>query len=449
VMNTITALNAAVDAAAHQRDRAAEALSRLEAEASDLRTEHARATSARVTAAEALRRAQDELESARVARVARESELASARFEHEWRARDVRAREHDLAAMTARLTSLEELDAHRAGYGDAARLVLAQANGEVNQLGALADYLEVEPRYERAVEACLGDLLQHVLVARHEHARAGLEFVRREDAGRCGFIVVDEAGTVADSAADTAGMASPGVRLSSVIRLHGPYGAALRAAVGDAWIVESYDEGARLAGRTPLAVATLDGDVFPGSRIVEGGGKAESRGILATKREIKDLRERVALERAALARLSDETATFEQAMAHATAGIAALTGEQHRPGEGDRRSSRRSCSVQATRKRCGCVRKRRSDRARVVETAADGGASPRLDVAARGGPRRRSSGWTASRTRGGHAPAEPRPSRRLAGAREAMAVLERPRRGSEWPPHAGLDGTRSARWRPR
>ena len=29
-------------------------------------------------------------------------------------------------------------------------------------MGALADFLEVEPKYERAVEACLGDLLQHV-----------------------------------------------------------------------------------------------------------------------------------------------------------------------------------------------------------------------------------------------------------------------------------------------
>ena len=38
-------------------------------------------------------------------------------------------------------------------------MVLVQANGRVGQMGALADVLEVEPRYERAVEACLGDLL--------------------------------------------------------------------------------------------------------------------------------------------------------------------------------------------------------------------------------------------------------------------------------------------------
>ncbi len=68
-------------------------------------------------------------------------------------------------------------------------MVLVNANGKVGQMGALADFIEVEPRYERAVEACLGDLLQHVLVERLEHVSAGLKLIRQEDAGRCGFVV--------------------------------------------------------------------------------------------------------------------------------------------------------------------------------------------------------------------------------------------------------------------
>src|SRR4029450_12550965 len=87
--------------------------------------------------------------------------------------------------------SLEELAASRADFGDAARMVLVQANGRVGQQGAVADYLEVDSRYERAVEACLGDLLQHVIVERHDQAAAGLSLVRQQDAGRCGFVVVE------------------------------------------------------------------------------------------------------------------------------------------------------------------------------------------------------------------------------------------------------------------
>src|SRR5689334_12473983 len=189
ILNTITALTAAHDSAASQRERAVVTQNRLEIEWRELGAELERARSQRVSAAEALHRAQESLDSARMAKAARESELASARLEHEWRARDVRTREQELAGMSARLNSLEEIDTHRSGFADAARMVLVNANGKVNQMGAVADFIEVEPRYERAVEACMGDLLQHILVERLEHVSAGLRLIRQEDAGRCGFIV--------------------------------------------------------------------------------------------------------------------------------------------------------------------------------------------------------------------------------------------------------------------
>ena len=333
VMNTVTALTAALQSATSQRERAEESLSRLQIETSDLQTEHDRAVAARTSASEALAVAQERLDGIRIDRAARESELATARSEHEWRAREVRTREHDLASVSARLRSLEELDAHRAGFGDAARMVLVQANGHVGQMGALADFIEVDPRYERAVEAHLGDLLQHVLVRRHEHAAAGLELVRREDAGRCGFVITEpDDPPVAPNAPDASlpGDATGAVLLSNVIRISSAHQAAIRSAIGEAVIVESFDAARELAAIVSLPVATIEGDVLRGAHLVTGGSKAESRGILATKREIKELRERVGTERDALARLIAETSQFEQAIAHATAAIAGLSSELHR-----------------------------------------------------------------------------------------------------------------------
>src|SRR5206468_1913932 len=147
-------------------DRVGATLSKLDVEFNDVRIESDRVDSDRTTALDALKRAQQALDATRIARAARDSELASARIEHEWRANQVRVREHELAGLAARLTSLEQLDAARAGFGDAARTVLANANGKVNQKGAVADYIEVTTGYERAVDACLSDLLQHVVVER-------------------------------------------------------------------------------------------------------------------------------------------------------------------------------------------------------------------------------------------------------------------------------------------
>jgi chromosome segregation ATPase len=41
-------------------------------------------------------------------------------------------------------------------------------------MGSVADFLEVDHQYERAVEACCGELLQYVVVPSHAHAAAGL-----------------------------------------------------------------------------------------------------------------------------------------------------------------------------------------------------------------------------------------------------------------------------------
>ena len=125
-MNTVTALTAALRG---RRLRSASARPRRSAgsrsKPSDLQTEHDRAVAARAGRERRAGRARTRaLDATRIARAARESELASARIEHEWRARDVRSREHELASLTARLRSLEELDAHRAGFSDAARMVL-------------------------------------------------------------------------------------------------------------------------------------------------------------------------------------------------------------------------------------------------------------------------------------------------------------------------------------
>ncbi len=363
ILNTITALTAAHDSAAAQRERAIATQSRLELEARELGAELERARAQRVSAAETLHRALESLESARMSKTARESELTTARLEHEWRAREVRTREQELAGMSARLHSLEEIDTHRGGFADAARMVLVNANGKVGQMGAVADFIEVEPRYERAVEACMGDLLQHILVERLEHVSAGLKLIRQEDAGRCGFIVgkptenteiqiVSTEGTeqgggfvssfrsmfagTAPGGVDSGGglqqysAPSGAVTLSSVVRVGGPFPQAIHAVMGGALIANSFEDASRIAPTVTFPVVTLDGDVFRGKHVVTGGDKAESRGILATKREIKELREKINDARSSLERLTNEAAGFEQAMAHATAAISGLTDEIHR-----------------------------------------------------------------------------------------------------------------------
>ena len=326
-VNAATALRHAVEHAAAARTRLAEQIAKLDVESADLRLEAARAEGERTAAEESLGRAREAIESLRVRRAAHESELAGARTDRDARAVELRARERELAWVEARLKSLEELEAARAEYGDGARAILAESDGRLQHMGSVADHLEVDARHERAVEACLGDFLQHVVVATHEDASAGLQFARERDAGRVGFLVA-----VGGDAAAPIEAASDGVSpLAAVVGVSGPAADAIRAALSGTWIAESFDRAKAAAcnGGGRDSIATLEGTVFRGAYRLEGGARAESRGILATKREIKELRGRAGGERQALERLREAVASLEVLIAGAESAIAGLQDETH------------------------------------------------------------------------------------------------------------------------
>src|SRR5256712_151099 len=113
-------------------------------------------------------------------KVAAEAELTAGRAEQrETEALFIKLRE-ELADRRSRLTSLLELQKNFEGYGRGVKAIMLREEEERRRdgvYGLVADVLRVEPRYERAIEAVLGERLQLVLVERHA---AGLLHKRRE-----------------------------------------------------------------------------------------------------------------------------------------------------------------------------------------------------------------------------------------------------------------------------
>jgi chromosome segregation protein len=94
-------------------------------------------------------------------------------------------------AAEHRLASLEDLDAHHAYYSDAVQHVMSpEKAARINALGTLADFVEVEPQYERLVESLFGRELQSVLVPTIDDALAGVDSLKSEGLGRGAFLVV-------------------------------------------------------------------------------------------------------------------------------------------------------------------------------------------------------------------------------------------------------------------
>src|SRR6266852_650018 len=90
-----------------------------------------------------------------------------------------------------RLESLKELDDRRAYYSSAVQLMFAneEASREFHFIGTLADALNVDAKWERAVEGVFGSSLQSVVVPTPDDAARGAQWLRENNGGRASFLV--------------------------------------------------------------------------------------------------------------------------------------------------------------------------------------------------------------------------------------------------------------------
>ncbi|MEZ5320082.1 MAG: chromosome segregation protein SMC [Vicinamibacterales bacterium] len=328
--STLSALQQARDHAAAARDRVAAERERYEVESRELAAEADRTREARDEAGRALDEARAGLEAATTARQSAEADLSRQRAEHDTLAQRLSAHQREQAAREARLRSLEELEASRATFGDAARFLLSASTEAVRHHGAVADHLTVERTWERAVDALMGDLLQYVVVDEASDVTTALGLLGGHDAGRSGFLVLGDAAGDAGRAQAEPLVVPPGARaLESLVRATGPHAAAVSRLIGRALVVDSFDEARRRAATVSVPVATRDGEVFRGAWLVEGGSRQDARGILESRAEMLALRDRVTEAERAGAELTAGREALAEAIAGAAAALAAQVADLH------------------------------------------------------------------------------------------------------------------------
>ncbi len=90
-----------------------------------------------------------------------------------------------------RLESLKELDDRRAYYSSAVQLMFSEESTprDFHFIGTLADALNVDAKWERAVEGVLGSSLQSVLVPSPDDAARAAQWLRENNGGRASFLV--------------------------------------------------------------------------------------------------------------------------------------------------------------------------------------------------------------------------------------------------------------------
>ena len=272
---------------------------------------------ARKQLSETMAQRQLELESVTGERRRTEEELTGRRRDAVELRRQIDGLKNEVSQIRARKESLEQVLAHRTYTTDCVkRLFAALEKGkaaDVKPLGVLADYVEVDPQYEKPTEEFLHEELEYVVVKTWQQADNGLDFIRAELDGRATFLVHPEPnGNGKHHLPEPAIGPETGIaaRLSESLRLTNGFrdrACDLLPRLSLCFLAEDRASAQRLSVAYPHLYFLLpDGVCYHGHTVT--GGKKSGAGPLAMKREARELAAQL---QARQARLEEHVARLE------------------------------------------------------------------------------------------------------------------------------------------
>jgi chromosome segregation protein len=238
-----------------------------------------------------------------------------------------------------RLESLKELDDRRAYYSGAVQMLFADdaPPRDFHFIGTLADALNVDAKWERAVEGVLGSTLQSIVVPTPDDAARAAQWLRENNGGRASFLVAglhggsDEINALACKVEERTGLSisfanevvPENLKISDLLGAPQELVRVLERTLPErvnARLAANLDDAMTHSLATGQVYVTLNGDwVAHGQFVSAGDARAleEGAGLLTFKRELRELEARAQV-------LASESKSAEEAAAQARARLVGL-----------------------------------------------------------------------------------------------------------------------------
>ncbi len=214
------------------------------------------------------------------------------------------------------------------GYRDSVRKLQLDAkhNPELGKriVGAIADIVTTEKKYEVAIETAFGQAMQNLVTETAEDARYLIEYLKRTGGGIVTFLPVEAMRPRPDSReAEMALRENGALGLANNLVKYNPYYAnVIKNLLGNTLICDTIASATNIARKYPRAfrIVTLDGDNIATSGAMTGGShRKESGNLLAGERNIKECEEGIARKKASLEKLKTALAACSKELEEARA----------------------------------------------------------------------------------------------------------------------------------
>ena len=259
------------------------------------------------------------LKEAETALLSADQEVHAARETLNEARKNVSMLQSDLASLWSRLQTLQELEASQEGYYSGVRAILqASQRGRIGgEYKVVADAFTAPQGYDVAFDVALGGSLQDIIVATEAEAKAGIDLLKRERAGRATFLPLNRIRPGGPRPQVQQGMDGYLGCAADLAAYDQRYAPIMEMLLGRALVCKTINDAIAVADRARGwgKVVTLTGEVLTPNGAMSGGSASKAQGsLLHRKTEIAALIERTQNGRFELAEQEGEETTAQDSL---------------------------------------------------------------------------------------------------------------------------------------
>lgn len=235
--------------------------------------------------------------SAHIRKLSEQEKELSAK-EKEWRTkakendRALEEKQNEFHRQQSRLESLKNIAERYDGYGNSIRKVMEQKEHNPGLLGVVSDLIQVDKKYEIAIETALGGNIQNIVTEDEATAKKMIAFLKQNRFGRATFLPLTSVSARKNSKNEAA-RKEPGVIgiASQLVKCEQKYEEVAAYLLGRVLVADSIDHAIALAKKNhySLHIVTLEGEYLSPGGSMTGGAFKNSSNLLARRREVEEL----------------------------------------------------------------------------------------------------------------------------------------------------------------
>ncbi|MCR4843094.1 MAG: chromosome segregation protein SMC [Eubacterium sp.] len=196
----------------------------------------------------------------------------------------------------SRLESLNNMAERYEGYSQSVKQVMSRKKANSGILGVVADIIEVDKKYETAIETALGGNIRNIVTDDEDTARDMIEYLKKNKYGRATFLPLTSVRKRNDEK-EREVLGEKGVidLAPRLVKAQKKYDNVISFLLGQIIVVDTVDNALALARRHDysLRMVTLSGELLSPGGSITGGAFKGSGNLLGRRREIEELEEKI------------------------------------------------------------------------------------------------------------------------------------------------------------